>query len=248
VSTSISLPRGSVETAALRQEQAPAPVSVSWLRVVQQTHRVLAHDGMPAIELTIRRSRWPGRSPRRSSSCGGRGTIHFDGERSCAGAGRRDRLSATIAIACLPSIQCPLAVRSGRAGVTAWRSRARAGSRRPTQTCLRCRTGISSATPRALLGADKRARGGSLAAIRSAASASAGSSSRPQLVSVPPRACAITHRHRLNHRLLRGCTRREAAAGRTQTVGITLPLADKTGHAGPSPASRREPASRRKQG
>jgi len=53
VSTSISLPPGSVETAALRQEQAPAPVSVSWLRVVQQTRRVLAHDGIPAIELTI---------------------------------------------------------------------------------------------------------------------------------------------------------------------------------------------------
>ncbi len=54
-----------------------------------------------------------------------------------------------------PSIQCPLAVRSGRhAGVTAWRSHARAGSRRPTQTCLRCRTGISSATPRALVGAE----------------------------------------------------------------------------------------------
>src|SRR5450755_5153291 len=34
--------------------------SVSWLRVVQQTHRVLAHDGIPAIELTIWRSRWPG--------------------------------------------------------------------------------------------------------------------------------------------------------------------------------------------
>ena len=33
----------------------------------------------------------------------------------------------------------------------AWRSHARAGARRPTQTCLRCRTGISSATPRALL-------------------------------------------------------------------------------------------------
>jgi hypothetical protein len=63
LSTSISLPPGSVETAALRQEQAPAPVSVSWLRVVQQTHRVLAHDGIPAIELTIWRSRWPGRSP-----------------------------------------------------------------------------------------------------------------------------------------------------------------------------------------
>jgi hypothetical protein len=51
VSTSISLPPGSVETAALRQEQAPAPVSVSWLQVVQQTQRVLAHDGIPAIEL-----------------------------------------------------------------------------------------------------------------------------------------------------------------------------------------------------
>src|SRR5665811_2533504 len=63
LSTSISLPPGSVETAALRREQAPAPVSVSWLRVVQQTHRVLAHDGIPAIELTIRRSRWPRRSP-----------------------------------------------------------------------------------------------------------------------------------------------------------------------------------------
>ena len=85
LSTSISLPPGSVETAALRQEQAPAPasVSVSWLGVVQQTHRVLAHDGIPAIELTIRPSRWPGRSPRRSSSCGGRGTIPFDGQRSC---------------------------------------------------------------------------------------------------------------------------------------------------------------------
>jgi hypothetical protein len=82
VSTSISLPPGSVETAALRQEQAPAPVSVSWLRVVQQTHRVLAHDGIPAIELTIWRSRWPGCSPRRSSSCGGRGTIPFDGKQS----------------------------------------------------------------------------------------------------------------------------------------------------------------------
>ena len=54
-----------------------------------------------------------------------------------------------------PSIQCPLAVRSGRhAGVTACRSHARAGSRRPTQTCRRRRTGISSATPRALVGAD----------------------------------------------------------------------------------------------
>jgi pimeloyl-ACP methyl ester carboxylesterase len=38
----------------------------------------------------------------------------------------------------------------------AWSSHARAGSRRPTQTCLRCRTGISSATPRALLRADGR--------------------------------------------------------------------------------------------
>jgi len=34
-----------------------ALVSVSWLRVVQQTQRVLAHDGIPAIELTIWRSR-----------------------------------------------------------------------------------------------------------------------------------------------------------------------------------------------
>jgi hypothetical protein len=80
--TSISLPPGSVETAALRREQAPAPVSVSWRRMVQ-TQRVFAHDGIPAIELTIWRSRWPGRSPRRSSSRGGRGTIPFDGERSC---------------------------------------------------------------------------------------------------------------------------------------------------------------------
>ena len=31
-----------------------------------------------------------------------------------------------------------------------------AGSRRPMQTCLRCRTGISSATPRALFGAARR--------------------------------------------------------------------------------------------
>jgi len=92
LSTSISLPPGSVETAALRQEQAPAPVSVSWLRVVQQTHRVLAHDGIPAIELTIWRSRWPGCSPRRSSSCGGRGTIPFDGEHSCGSASSRDPL------------------------------------------------------------------------------------------------------------------------------------------------------------
>jgi hypothetical protein len=105
LSTSISLPPGSVETAALRQEQAPAPVSVSWLRVVQQTHRVLAHDGIPAIELTIWRSRWPGCSPRRSSSCGGRGTIPSDGERSCAGAGRRDRLSVQA-----PRVKRPLAV------------------------------------------------------------------------------------------------------------------------------------------
>ena len=77
----MSLPPGSVETAALRQEQAPAPVSVRWLRVVQQTHRVLTHDGIPAIELTFWRSRWPGRSPRRRSSCGGRGTTPFDGIR-----------------------------------------------------------------------------------------------------------------------------------------------------------------------
>jgi hypothetical protein len=33
----------------------------------------------------------------------------------------------------------------------------RVGSRPPTQTCLRCRTGISSVTPRALLGAGSRA-------------------------------------------------------------------------------------------
>jgi hypothetical protein len=92
LSASISLPPGSVETAALRQEQAPAPVSVSWLRVVQQTHRVLAHDGIPAIELTIWRSRWPGRSPRRSSSCGGRGTIPFDGIRSPGQLGAGDRI------------------------------------------------------------------------------------------------------------------------------------------------------------
>ena len=39
-----------------------------------------------------------------------------------------------------------------------------AGSRRPTQTCLRCRTGISSATPRALLGAGCR-EGGPTAAV-----------------------------------------------------------------------------------
>jgi hypothetical protein len=37
------------------------------------------------------------------------------------------------------------------------RSHARAGSRRPTQTCLRFATGISSATPRALLSAARRA-------------------------------------------------------------------------------------------
>jgi hypothetical protein len=53
---------------------------------------------------------------------------------------------------------------------------------------------------------------------------------------------ASTHRHRLNHRPLRGCTRREAAAGRTQTVGVTLPLADKTGHAGAGRARCRERA------
>ena len=93
LSTSISLPPGSVETAALRQEQAPAPVSVSWLRVVQQTQRVLAHDGIPAIELTIWRSRWPGCSPRRSSSCGGRGTIPF------TGSARLDRSVLAIALA-----------------------------------------------------------------------------------------------------------------------------------------------------
>ena len=38
----------------------------------------------------------------------------------------------------------------------AWRSNARAGSRRPTQTCLCCGTGVSSATPRAPLRADCR--------------------------------------------------------------------------------------------
>jgi hypothetical protein len=73
---------GQRRPAALRQEQAPAPVSVSWLRVVRQTHRLLAHNGIPAIELTIWRSRWPGCSPRRSSSCGGRGTIPSDGIQS----------------------------------------------------------------------------------------------------------------------------------------------------------------------
>ena len=87
------LPPGSVETAALRQEQAPAPLSVSWLRVVQQTQRVLAHDGIPAIELTIWRSRWPRRSPRRSSSCGGRGTIPFDGTQSRSASRARDRIA-----------------------------------------------------------------------------------------------------------------------------------------------------------
>ena len=49
----------------------------------EEPHPVLAHDGIPAIELTIWRSRWPGCSPRRSSSCGGRGTIPFGGKRSC---------------------------------------------------------------------------------------------------------------------------------------------------------------------
>src|SRR5450755_2945244 len=95
LSTSISLPPGSVETAALRQEQAPPPVSVSWLRVVQQTQRVLAHDGIPAIELTVWWSRWPGRSPRRSSSCGGRGTIPFDGMRSPGPLSAGDRIGDT---------------------------------------------------------------------------------------------------------------------------------------------------------
>src|SRR5450755_4252047 len=80
--TSISPPPGSVETAALRREQVPASVSVSQRCVVQQTHQVLAHDGIPAIELTIWRSRWSGYSPRRSGSSGGRGTIPFDGEQS----------------------------------------------------------------------------------------------------------------------------------------------------------------------
>jgi hypothetical protein len=111
VSTSISLPPGSVETAALRQEQAPAPVSVSWLRVVQQTHRVLAHDGIPAIELTIRRSRWPGRSPRRSSSCGGRGTIPFDGMRSPGPLSAGDRIGdqaivLTTNVCCCSTQRC----------------------------------------------------------------------------------------------------------------------------------------------
>src|SRR5450755_3683407 len=41
-------PPGSVETAELRREQAPASVSVSQHCVVQQTHHVLAHDGIPA--------------------------------------------------------------------------------------------------------------------------------------------------------------------------------------------------------
>src|SRR5450755_1380539 len=106
LSTSISLPPGSVETAALRQEQAPAPVSVSWLRVVQQTRRVLAHDGTPAIELTIWRSRWPGRSPRRSSSCGGRGTIPSDGIRSPAQLGAGDRIGDTAVVRLGPDLSC----------------------------------------------------------------------------------------------------------------------------------------------
>ena len=38
------------------------------------------------------------------------------------------------------------------------RGAATLGAASPTQTCLRCRTGISSSTPRALLRADRRAR------------------------------------------------------------------------------------------
>jgi hypothetical protein len=40
--------------------------------------------------------------------------------------------------------------RADMTGIGARRGHARAGSRRPTQSCLRCRTGISSATPRVL--------------------------------------------------------------------------------------------------
>ena len=48
---------------------------------------------------------------------------------------------------------------SGAVTTSSWllealRSHARADSRRPAQTCLRCRTGISSVTPQALLGAE----------------------------------------------------------------------------------------------
>jgi hypothetical protein len=57
--------------------------------------------------------------------------------------------------------RCDSPLPSSRKAVTAqawllqaWSSHARAGSPRPTQTCVGCRTGISSVTPRALLGAD----------------------------------------------------------------------------------------------
>lgn len=69
---------------------------------------------------------------------------------------------ATIAIASSRSITLLQARRTGNrravthSGVEEPRS---AGSRRPTQTCLRCRTGISSETPRAPLSTDGRADG-----------------------------------------------------------------------------------------
>ena len=62
-----------------------------------------------------------------------------------------DERFATIAITRSPSIQCPLAVRSGRhAGVTAWRSHARAGSRNriPAFVVVRATLGDSTGPAR----------------------------------------------------------------------------------------------------
>ena len=91
----------------------------------------------------------------------------------------------------------------GRLHRGAWRSHARAGSRRPMQTSLRCRTGITSATPRALLGAaSAHVLGGGLAA-----------EARPM---TEPRAQAETP----------GCCKHEAASG----AADTLTPAERRGH------------------